>query len=59
MSARAQVLTVGTGNEGRMDGEMRRRYPGFEQSTAAAVGDQAERDETRLDVAVRRQRQIQ
>lgn len=39
VSARAQVLTVGTGNEGRMDGEMRRRYPGFEQSTAAAVGD--------------------
>ena len=39
VSARAQVLTVGTGNEGRMDGEMKRRYPGFEQSTAAAVGD--------------------
>ncbi|MBS2019386.1 MAG: hypothetical protein JST00_41370 [Deltaproteobacteria bacterium] len=29
----AQVITAGDGNRGRLDGEMRLRYPGFEQST--------------------------
>ena len=33
-SSAAQVLTVGSGaKRGRIDGEMRLRYPGFEQST--------------------------
>lgn len=39
ISARAQVLQIGSGNDGRLDGEMKRRYPGFEQSTVTAVGD--------------------
>lgn len=29
----AQVIIAGDGNRGRLDGEMRLRYPGFEQST--------------------------
>jgi MYXO-CTERM domain-containing protein len=29
----AQVILIGNGNRGRMDGDMRARYPGFEQTT--------------------------
>ena len=38
ISRAAQVITVADGNRGRMDGEMRLRYPGFEQTTVEAVG---------------------